>query len=251
MSSRFHSLLDSSAGENRTRSRVALKRGPSTFALSQSVSMKAIFWFLVIFITSVITGYFITRDTGSLPVYRPSQINPRLVDSDQRATTNPHFIRDFTLINQKGDTISAAAVSDKVYIANFFFVRCPTICPLMTSNLAAIHKKFKHRADFLILSHTVTPDYDTPGVLWNYSEKYDADQDKWLFLTGDKKEIYDLARRSYFAVLDHGDGEMQDFIHTENIVLIDKRRRIRGFYDGTSSKELTKMRSDIEKLLEE
>lgn len=213
--------------------------------------MKAIIGFIVVFIISVVIGFYITSSEKRLPVYKPSDLNPRLVDSDQLSDKNPHHIRDFQLINQFGDTVTNDMVYQKVFIANFFFTRCPTICPVMTKNLVEVKKELSGQPDFMILSHTVTPEFDSPEVLYAYAEKFGANQNGWVFLTGEKREIYDLARRSYFAVLDHGDGGMQDFIHTENIVLVDTQRRIRGFYDGTSEREMNKMIEDIKDLLHE
>jgi len=213
--------------------------------------MKAIVAFLVIFALSVTIGFFINRKNNPLPVYRPSDVNPRLVDSDQQAMRSPHRIREFKLVNQFSDTVTSQLTKDKVYIANFFFTRCPTICPIMTGNLVSVQQSLTSEPDFLILSHSVTPEYDTPQILKDYSERFGADKSNWFFLTGDKKEIYDLARRSYFAVLDHGDGGMQDFVHTENVVLIDRLKRIRGFYDGTSESEMARMTDEIRDLLRE
>jgi len=213
--------------------------------------MKAIIGFIVVFIISVVIGFYITSSEKRLPVYKPSDLNPRLVDSDQLSDQSPHHIRDFQLINHFGDTVTNDMVYQKVFIANFFFTRCPTICPVMTKNLVEVKKELGGHPDFMILSHTVTPEFDSPEVLYAYAEKFGANQNGWVFLTGEKREIYDLARRSYFAVLDHGDGGMQDFIHTENIVLVDTQRRIRGFYDGTSEREMNKMIEDIKDLLRE
>jgi len=213
--------------------------------------MKAIIGFGIVFFVSVIIGFYITGSDKKLPVYKPSDINPRLVDSDQQSDKSPHQIRDFRLVNQFGDTVSNDIVHQKVFVANFFFTRCPTICPVMTKNLTEVKKELKKEQDLVILSHSVTPEYDTPKVLSAYADKFGANQTGWFFLTGEKSEIYDLARRSYFAVLDHGDGGLQDFIHTENIVLVDRQRRIRGFYDGTSEREMEKMIADIRVLMRE
>ncbi|MFB6306617.1 MAG: SCO family protein, partial [Flavobacteriales bacterium] len=137
----------------------------------------------------------------------------------------------------------------KIYIANFFFTTCRTICPKMTKQFQRIQKEFENNDEILLLSHTVDPKHDTAEVLKEYAKKHNAIEGKWIFATGNKEEIYDLARKSYFTVTSEGDGGKFDFIHTENFVLIDKKKRIRGFYDGTSPKEVDKLIRDIKKLL--
>ena len=155
-------------------------------------------------------------------------------------------------INQYSYCISEKDLDGKIYVADFFFTTCPSICPAMSKQMLRVFDEFKDNQKIMVLSHTVMPEVDSVAVLKEYALRYGIDSDnKWLFLTGDKKEIYQLARKSYFAAINEGNGDKDDFIHTENFVLIDAKKRIRGFYDGTSKEEVEKLIEDIHILLEE
>ncbi|MEA1786401.1 SCO family protein [Arenibacter sp. GZD96] len=184
----------------------------------------------------------------TLPIYQPAMVNPELVDSSLHYTKRYHTIADFSLINQNGETITQADYTDKIYIADFFFTTCPTICPIMTTNMVAIQKHIQDDANVLLLSHSVTPEIDSVAQLKKYALEKGVNDQKWNLVTGDKKQIYELARKSYLAVKTDGDGGPFDMIHTENFILVDKQRRIRGFYDGTNTEEIQKLLSDIEVL---
>ena len=183
-----------------------------------------------------------------LPVYQPSMVNPELVDSTLVYVKKYHSIADFKLINQNGDTISQADYADKIYVADFFFTTCPTICPVMTANMADIQQIIKDDDEVMLLSHSVTPEIDSVPQLKKYALEKGVIDAKWNLVTGDKKQIYELARKSYLAVLTDGDGGPYDMIHTENFILVDKERRIRGFYDGTSSDEVAQLLEDLKVL---
>ena len=183
-----------------------------------------------------------------LPIYQPSMVNPELVDSTLVYVKKYHAIGDFELVNQNGDTITHKTYSDKIYIADFFFTTCPTICPVMTANMADIQEVIKTDPEVMLLSHSVTPDIDSVPQLKKYALGKGVIDSKWNLVTGSKKEIYELARKSYLAVLTDGDGGPYDMIHTENFILVDKERRIRGFYDGTSKDEIDQLLSDLEVL---
>ena len=180
-----------------------------------------------------------------LPVYQPSMVNPELVDSTLVYVKKYHSIADFKLINHNGDTISQADYADKIYVADFFFTTCPTICPVMTANMADIQQIIKGDDEVMLLSHSVTPEIDSVPQLKKYALEKGVIDAKWNLVTGDKKQIYELARKSYLAVLTDGDGGPYDMIHTENFILVDKERRIRGFYDGTSSDEVAQLLEDL------
>jgi len=186
-----------------------------------------------------------------LPVYNPSDVNPRLVDESIVHIRRNHKIADFSLINQNGDTITQEDYKDKIYVADFFFTRCMTICPVMTNNIGKLQEVFKNDDGVMFLSHSVTPIIDSVSVLRAYADEKGVIDSKWNVTTGDKKHIYELARKSYFVVLDKGDGGMQDFIHTENFVLVDKKRQIRGYYDGTDTKDMQRLIADIKILKNE
>ena len=213
-------------------------------------TMVRIISFFVIFCTSVAIAYFMYfRPEDDLPIYQPSQLNPALVDPSV-IRTEDHRIADFELVNHLGDTVTLSDVKGQMLIVDFFFTRCATICPLMTKNLQRVHDRLDSKAPVQILSHSVTPVADSVAVLNAYAMKHGANPNLWWFLTGSKQQIYSLARKSYFSCLDEGDGGFQDFVHTENIVLVDDMGRLRGFYDGTDSSSMSQLFSDLEFLLE-
>lgn len=207
---------------------------------------------LVIFVLAVIVGVCLLMPTKNLPIIQPQKLNPALVDPGHWNKSN-HVISDFQLINHLGDTVRRSDVSDQVLIVEFFFTRCATICPIMTQNLVRVHGALNDLSGYYILSHSVTPQADSASVLNAYSRRMGAFWPNWWFLTGDKEEIYRLARTSYFACYDEmqgGDGGLQDFIHTENIVLVDGQGRLRGFYDGTSEEAMNQLIEDARWLIE-
>jgi len=156
-----------------------------------------------------------------------------------------HTISDFSLINQNGDTITQEFYNDKIYIADFFFTTCQSICPIMTKNMKIVQDKLIDDKEILLLSHSVTPEIDSVEQLKKYAVSNQINDNKWNLVTGDKKEIYNLARKSYLAVEDTPLGNY-DMIHTENFMLIDKKKQIRGFYDGTLESEIKRLLDDIE-----
>ena len=192
--------------------------------------------------------YSILKPVDRLPVYNPSDVNPRLVDKSLFHVTKGHKIADFSLLNQNGKTVTEKDYEDKIYVADFFFTRCQTICPMMTYNMAKVQEEFINDNSVMLLSHSVTPIMDSIPVLRAYADMKGVIDSKWNVTTGDKKHIYELARKSYFAVVDEGDGGNQDFIHTENFVLVDKKRQIRGYYDGTNNEEIEQLILDIKVL---
>lgn len=195
--------------------------------------------------------YNILKPQERLPVYQPDMVNSELVDSTIQEVRKYHTIKDFKLYNQSGDTITQDFYKDKIYIADFFFTTCQTICPIMTDHMLQIQEKVKDQEDVLLLSHTVIPNHDSVPVLRQYADEKGVNDAKWNLVTGDKKEIYDLARKSYLAAKSDGDGGAFDMIHTENFVLVDKKRRIRGFYDGTDPQAIEELMHDLKVLKQE
>lgn len=195
--------------------------------------------------------YSILKPEKRLPVFNPVDVNPRLVDQSLLHINSNHKIGDFSLINQNGKVITQEDYKDKIYVSDFFFTTCQTICPIMTHNMAKIQKEFNEDDSVMLLSHSVTPEIDSVAVLRDYADRKGVVDVKWNVTTGDKKHIYELARKSYFAVVDEGDGGVQDFIHTENFILVDKKRQIRGYYDGTQDEEMDRLITDIKTLQKE
>ena len=182
-----------------------------------------------------------------LPVYQPTDVTTELVDSTVQHVKKYHTIADFSLTNQNGEQITQKDYEGKIYVADFFFTTCQTICPVMTDHMVKIQKELQQDNDVLLLSHTVTPEIDSVPQLKKYALEKGVDDQKWNLVTGSKKEIYNLARKSYLAAKDLPYSEY-DLIHTENFVLVDKKRRIRGFYDGTNPDEIARLLEDIEVL---
>jgi len=187
------------------------------------------------------------RPKKILHIYSPSMVNSELVDSTIHYKKKYHTIADFSLTNQNGNTITQDDYKNKIYVADFFFTTCITICPIMTKNMVTIQNRTKDD-DILLLSHSVTPTLDSVETLKNYAVEKGVDDSKWNLVTGDKKQIYELARKSYLAVKTDGDGGPFDMIHTENMILVDKKKRIRGFYDGTNTEEIEQLLEDIKVL---
>lgn len=206
---------------------------------------------IVLFILSVIIIYSIytlLNPKERLPVFQPDMVNAELVDSTVQYVRKYHTVKDFKLINQNGDTITEDFYEDKIYVADFFFTTCLTICPVMTDHMLKIQEKIKDDPEVLLLSHTVFPKTDSVPVLKEYAIEKGVIDEKWNLVTGDKKQIYDLARKSYLASKSNGEGGPYDMIHTENFVLVDKEKRIRGFYDGTDAEAIEDLLHDIKVL---
>ena len=186
-----------------------------------------------------------------LPIYQPAMVNYELVDSSLQHIKKYHKIAPFSLINQNGLNITDSDYSNKIYVADFFFTTCPSICPKMTANMGLIQEDIRTDNQVLLLSFSVTPEIDSVAQLKRYAIEKGVIDSKWNLLTGDKKEIYELARKSYLAVKTSGDGGEHDMIHTENFILVDPEQRIRGFYDGTDTTAMDELLSDIRVLQEE
>ncbi|WP_416445438.1 SCO family protein [Leeuwenhoekiella sp. A16] len=192
--------------------------------------------------------YTLLKPPPSLPVYQPTMVAADLVDTTVQDVKKYHRIADFQLVNQNGDTVTQEDYAGKIYVADFFFTTCQTICPIMTDHMKQIQEELKNDDQVKLLSHTVIPETDTVAQLKRYAIEKGVDDSKWNLVTGPKKDIYDLARKSYLAVKTTGDGGKYDMIHTENFMLIDPEKRIRGFYDGTDPDAIDKLLDDIETL---
>lgn len=199
----------------------------------------------------IYTFYTVLKPQEKLPIFQPDEVNVELVDSTVQYVRKFHKIADFQLVNQNGDTITQEKFKDKIYIADFFFTTCQTICPIMTDHMAQLQKQLIDIDDVLLLSHTVTPEIDTIAQLKKYAIEKGVVDTKWQLVTGDKKQIYNLARKSYLASKSNGNGGPYDLIHTENFVLVDKQRRVRGFYDGTTPESVDEILNDIQILQQE
>jgi protein SCO1/2 len=207
---------------------------------------------LLVFSIIVISLFYTAlKPKKTLPIYNPSDVNPELVDTTVQYVANKHFIADFSFTNQNGKTITQKDYEGIIYVADFFFTTCKSICPKMTTNLVDVQKAFLNNPKVKLLSFTVTPDIDSVSVLKDYAELNGVVDSKWNLVTGDKKAIYTMARKSYLAVKQGKPEEQYDMVHTENFVLVDSKKRVRGFYDGTNKEEIQRLIEDINWLVED
>ena len=205
------------------------------------------FLFIVTVLSTIILSLFYSalKPKKTLPIYNPSMVNPELVDSTVQYISKYHSIDDFSFTNQNGKTITQKEYEGKIYVADFFFTTCGSICPKMTTNLVEVQKAFINNPKVMLLSHTVFPEIDSVSVLKKYAIKNGVIDSKWNLVTGDKKQIYAMARKSYLAVKLGKPEELYDMVHTENFVLVDSKRRVRGFYDGTKKEDIERLIEDI------
>jgi protein SCO1/2 len=206
-------------------------------------------WFLLIVIVLsaiILTLFYLAlKPKKMLPIYNPSMVNPELVDSTVQYISKYHSIADFSFTNQNGKIITQKDYEGKIYVADFFFTTCGSICPKMTTNLVEVQKAFINNPKVMLLSHTVFPETDSVAVLKEYAKKNGVIDTKWNLVTGDKRQIYAMARKSYLAVKLGKPEELYDMVHTENFVLVDSKRRVRGFYDGTKKEDIERLIEDI------
>lgn len=204
-------------------------------------------YFLIAVFVLPVTAYMLIswyeNKLQKLPVLgKPEMVNGKMKD---------HTIAAFSFTDQDGNNYRESNWKNKIVVVDFFFTHCPTICPKMTNSLKVVREACKDDESVMISSFTVDPENDNPEALKNYAEKSGIDNAGWKLLTGDKKEIYKLARNSFFITATDGDGGQGDFIHSENLVLLDRYSRIRGYYDGTSTSSTTQLIRDIKKLKNE
>jgi len=193
------------------------------------------------------------EERPQLPYYNEADFTPHFIGDRQGIEEKiTHQIGDFSFTNQHGEHIDQSYISDRIHIANFIFTSCPSICPVMTQHVKEVEEAYANREDFAILSYSVTPWIDDVERLATYTKNQDILSNNWHFLTGNKGEIYELARTSYFAEEDIGfTKDSTEFLHTEHIILVDKSQRIRGIYNGSLQLEIKQLIKDVESLLQE
>jgi len=190
-----------------------------------------------------------TSRTEYLPYYQEASFTPNWLIPGSKEEQAFHKIPDFKLTNQLGETVTQQTFQDKIYITDFFFTICPGICPQMTDHMAKLQAAFKADSDVLLLSHSVMPSSDSVPVLKEYAEIHDVIDNKWHLVTGDKEQIYALGRDSYFVENDLGEPKsIDDFLHTENFLLIDKNKHIRGIYNGLNRASIMQLITDVKTL---
>jgi len=205
----------------------------------------------IVSIASILMFYNVLKPEEKLPIYHPNMVSFKLVDSTVQHVKRFHRIKDFKLFNQNGKEITNESYRDKIYVADFFFTTCQGICPVMKENMIILQDQYEDDDQVYLLSHTVTPEIDTKDVLKKYAIEKGVIDAKWNLVTGDKEQIYNLARKSYLVAENVEESKIFDMIHTENFVLIDPQRRIRGFYDGTDLTSIDQLIVDINILKKE
>jgi len=198
-----------------------------------------------VFLLRGLLNYKSNKATKILPYFG----NKELASNEK--DTLYHYVPDFSFLNQEGKIITQKNLDGGVYIADYFFCTCQSICPIMSNEMELLAEHFKDNTQVKFISYTVNPENDSVPVLADYAKAHHANPQKWFLVTGGKKELYKLAREGYYLNTDDGDGGPNDFIHTQNFALVDKYKHIRGYYDGTNHKEMLNLIEDIEILLKE
>jgi protein SCO1/2 len=187
----------------------------------------------------------------SLPILGRKEIKNVTFEGKIKADTIYHTIRDFSFTNQYGENVTQETFRDKIYVADFFFTTCPTICPIMKTQMLRVYEKYKDNPEFGILSHTLDPKHDSVSVLYDFSDRLGVTGDTWHFVTGDMADIYDIGQNSYMVTAREDPDEPGGILHSGAFLLVDKQRRIRGIYDGTKEDKVDMLILDIERLLKE
>lgn len=221
--------------------------------MKKGIIISSIIMIIGIIITFTITKNFVDRKV--LPIVQPKDVPSEMMTSDLAGKALGHKIGAFDFLNQYGESVTLDDVKGKVFIAEYFFTTCRSICPIMNEEMQRVQERYKGNEDVKILSFTVDPEVDDVEAMKVYADEHHAVKGQWQFLTGDKDSLYNLARTSFFVLKpaearNLGDAG-SDFIHTNNFVLVDKELRIRGYYDGTNTEEVSTLLDDIEVLLNE
>lgn len=219
--------------------------------------MKRLFFIALLLIVCVAISYNMLKQNEQkpLPIINPTDVKKEMVDAELLGIGQGHTIGKFSFTNQDGIKITEKEINNTVFVAEYFFSTCQSICPIMNEQMQRIQKKYKGNRSLKILSFTVDPSVDNPETLKRYATAHGYERGQWHFLTGSKSELYALARKSFFVLKpaeanNIGDAG-SDFIHTNNFVLVDRKKRIRGYYDGTNLVEIDKLLEDIDLLLAE
>ena len=210
---------------------------------------KGNYYWLLLLIPSVFIAWFFLNKSEQKPLRLLPYYGEKR--SMKEGDTVYHTVKPFMFTNQFNEKVTEESVKNKIFVTDFFFTTCQSICPIMSRELERVYKTFYDRKDVMILSHTVAPEEDSVPQLMKYANLHGVRNKQWLFLTGNKKDIYFMARKSYLLNAENGNGDKDDFIHTQNFALVDKGMNLRGFYDGTDSIDITRLITDINLLLEE
>jgi protein SCO1/2 len=215
------------------------------------MKFRGIGFFSLIVMAMLITSCQQNMTEERLPYLGRREITPVTENGSVRNDTIYHSIADFTFVDQDSDIINNETFRNKIYVADFFFTTCPTICPIMKAQMLRIYEAFRDNPRVMLLSHTIDPEYDTVALLHDYAEKLGVTSEKWHFVTGRKEDIYDIGQNSYMVTSMEDENEPGGYIHSGAFILVDWDRHIRGLYDGTDEKEVNRLMKDIPRLLKE
>jgi protein SCO1/2 len=199
----------------------------------------------------ILSVVFIACGKKKLPILGERAVDVKMVNGKEVVDTIYQTVPNFSLTNQDGLEVNENTTKGEIYVADFFFVTCPTICPRMKKNLLTVYEAYKGNPNILLLSHTIDPEHDSVAVLKDFAERLGADSKQWHFLTGNRDSIYELATHGYYATALPDSTEPGGYVHSGGLILIDKNRRVRGIYDGTSEKDTKTLMDDMELLLNE
>ncbi|WP_025762386.1 SCO family protein [Dyadobacter tibetensis] len=214
-----------------------------------SFSLRSVSFALSLAATTLLSSC--NSESNKLPIYGERDWTTTTIDGKEVVDTIYHQIPSFRFANQNGDTISEASVKDQIYVADFFFTSCPTICPVMKRQMLKVYKEFKDDPQLKILSHTIDPDHDTPEVLNAFAKDLGVTGDQWWFLTGPKEDIYEIGQKFYMTPAQADSTAEGGYIHGGYFILVDKDRHVRGMYDGTTEEGTQKLIKDIKVLKKE
>lgn len=192
-----------------------------------------------------------TNHVKKLPILGNYDINTSYENGVEKTDTVFHYIKEFAFVNQDSLVVTNQTFDDKIYITDFFFTSCPSICPIMKGQMLRVYETFQEEGSVVFLSHTIDPEYDTVALLKDYSERLGVESNKWHFVTGDKQAIYKIAQLSYMSVVADEPSAPGGYIHSGRFILVDKKRHIRGVYNGTDQEDVNILIADIKILLEE
>lgn len=211
------------------------------------------FNFASIFVLTTFVAVFISCSDSDrkLPIYGERDAVTKTVDGKEVVDTVYNTIPPFSFVNQEGDTVSEKMVEGKIYVTDFFFTTCPTICPVMKRQMIKVYNDIKGKPDVMILSHSIDPEHDTPQVLKKYAQDLGIAGQQWQFLTGNKEKIYEIGQKSYLSTAKEDKSAEGGYIHSGAFILVDKEKRVRGMYDGTTEEGTQKLIADIKTLQEE
>ena len=189
------------------------------------------------------------KTSNELPILGNKRFVDKEVNGEVVKDTIYHTIRDFAFIDQDSNLVTNETFNDQIYVADFFFTSCPTICPVMKQQMLRVYEAYEKEPEVAILSHTIDPKHDTVAVLKDFAEKLDVKTEKWHFVTGNKDSIYDIGETSYLVVANEDENAPGGYIHSGAFLLVDKQRRIRGVYDGTIPEQVDILINDIGRLI--